>query len=669
MTNIQSSDKRCDVLLPYPVGRPYSYGVGGKDAQLGDFVLVPMGRRQSLGVVWDAGPSNNDVPSSKLKDIIELYDMPPMPDIHRRFISWVSEYTLADVGSVLKMSLPKLVENSILKPPKKQDVYPCTEIPSLETDLQLSDAQNAAAGQMKSALATENFSAMLLDGVTGSGKTEVYFEALATAFQAGKQVLVLLPEIGLSPQFLDRFKRRFGTEPAVWHSDVTPANKRKIWHGVLRGETKCVIGARSALFLPFAELGLIIVDEEHDQSYKQEDGVMYNARDMSVVRANLGNFPVVLASATPSLETMQNVWSEKYEHLILPDRFGGAEMPDIHMIDMREEKTTAQVFLSDPLRQALQDTKDRGEQSLLFLNRRGYAPLTLCRKCGHRFECPSCSAWLVEHRRTAGLHCHHCGFSMRLPKECPECETEDSLVACGPGVERIAEEAAAIMPDANVLVLSSDITDSPKQMDKALDDIQAGRADIIIGTQMIAKGHHFPKLTTVGVVDADIGLSGGDMRAAERTFQLLHQVSGRAGRSALRGSVYLQSYMPDHTVMKAIAAGARDEFLNVEASERREAHMPPYGKLAALIISGPKEDVVRGYCRALAQTAPRYDDMQVLGPAAAQMSLLRGQHRWRFLIKAGRGVHVQKVIESWVGPIKQPSNIRLKIDIDPQSFF
>lgn len=669
MTNIQSSDKRCDVLLPYPVGRPYSYGVGGKDAQLGDFVLVPMGRRQSLGVVWDADPSNNDVPSSKLKDIIELYDMPPMPDIHRRFISWVSEYTLADVGSVLKMSLPKLVENSILKPPKKQDVYPCTEIPSLETDLELSDAQNAAASQMKSALATEKFSAMLLDGVTGSGKTEVYFEALAAAFQAGKQVLVLLPEIGLSPQFLDRFKRRFGTEPAVWHSDVTPANKRKIWHGVLRGETKCVIGARSALFLPFAELGLIIVDEEHDQSYKQEDGVMYNARDMSVVRASLGNIPVVLASATPSLETMQNVWSEKYEHLILPDRFGGAEMPDIHMIDMREEKTTAQVFLSDPLRQALQDTKDRGEQSLLFLNRRGYAPLTLCRKCGHRFECPSCSAWLVEHRRTAGLHCHHCGFSMRLPKECPECETEDSLVACGPGVERIAEEAAAIMPDANVLVLSSDITDSPKQMDKALDDIQAGRADIIIGTQMIAKGHHFPKLTTVGVVDADIGLSGGDMRAAERTFQLLHQVSGRAGRSALKGSVYLQSYMPDHTVMKAIAAGARDEFLNVEALERREAHMPPYGKLAALIISGPKEDVVRGYCRALAQTAPRYDDMQVLGPAAAQMSLLRGQHRWRFLIKAGRGVHVQKVIESWVGPIKQPSNIRLKIDIDPQSFF
>ncbi len=665
MTKRQSSD----VLLPYPVGRPYSYLTDGRAVEKGDFVLVPMGRRETLGVVWEHDAQNDDVPEHKLKAFIESYDIPPMPDIHRRFIAWVAEYTMADIGSVLKMTLPALVENSIRKPPRKQDVYPCTDIPSLKTDLDLSNAQAEAAKEMQKAVSAQTFSAMLLDGVTGSGKTEVYFEALAEAFRQNKQVLVLLPEIGLSPQFLDRFKRRFGTEPAVWHSDVTPANKRKIWHGVLRGETKCVIGARSALFLPFPELGLIIVDEEHDQSYKQEDGVMYNARDMAVVRASLGKMPVALASATPSLETMQNVWAEKYKHLILPDRFGGAEMPDINMIDMREEKTTSQVFLSDPLRQALVETKERGEQSLLFLNRRGYAPLTLCRKCGHRFECPSCSAWLVEHRRTMALHCHHCGFNVKIPKECPECDTEDSLVACGPGVERIAEEAKAFMPDANVLVLSSDITDSPKQMDQALQDIQAGRADVIIGTQMIAKGHHFPKLTTVGVVDADIGLSGGDMRAAERTFQLLHQVSGRAGRSALKGSVYLQSYMPDHTVMKAIANGARDQFLKVEASERAEAAMPPFGKLAALIISGPKEDVVRNYCRQLARVAPNYDNLRVLGPAAAAMSLLRGQHRWRFLIKADKTVHIQKVIEEWVAAVKQPSNIRLKIDIDPQSFF
>lgn len=669
MTDRQSSDKRSDVLLPYPVGRPYSYLNGAEDLNDGDFVLAPMGRREALGVVWDPDAGNDDVPLDKLKPVIEAYDMPPMPSIHRAFLKWVADYTMADIGSVLKMSLPKLVENSIIKPPKKADTYPCTNIPSLKTDLDLSNAQAEAAAHMQKAITKGGFSAMLLDGVTGSGKTEVYFEALAEAFRQNKQVLVLLPEIGLSPQFLDRFKRRFGTEPAVWHSDVTPANKRKIWHGVLRGETKCVIGARSALFLPFPELGLIIVDEEHDQSYKQEDGVMYNARDMAVVRASLGKFPVVLASATPSLETMQNVWVGKYTHLVLPDRFGGAEMPDIHMIDMREEKTTAQMFLSDPLRQALQDTKKRGEQSLLFLNRRGYAPLTLCRKCGHRFECPSCSAWLVEHRRTSALHCHHCGFNVKIPKGCPECETEDSLVACGPGVERIAEEASAIMPDANVLVLSSDITDSPKQMDQALSDIQAGRADIIIGTQMIAKGHHFPKLTTVGVVDADIGLSGGDMRAAERTFQLLHQVSGRAGRSALKGAVYLQSYMPDHTVMKAIAAGARDDFLTVEASERQEAAMPPFGKLAALIISGPKEDIVKNYCRMLARSAPQYDNLRVLGPAAAMMSLLRGQYRWRFLIKADKSVHVQKVIDDWVRGVKQPSNVKLKIDIDPQSFF
>ena len=667
MTISHSSDKTIDVLLPVPVGRPYSYLTGGLDVGPGDFVQVPMGRRQAMGIVW--GASAADVPVNKLKPVIEKYDLPPMPEKHRKFLGWLSEYTMGDLGSVLKMALPTAIENSIKKPPKKPDVYPCTTIQTHETDLELSASQTTAANALRTAVGHDKFQPFLLDGVTGSGKTEVYFEAITAAMENGGQALIMLPEIGLSTAFIDRFKKRFGVEPAIWHSEITPANRRKIWHGVLRGETKCVIGARSALFLPFPNLKLIVIDEEHDQSYKQEEGVIYNARDMAIVRGSIEKCPVVLASATPSLETMLNVWNDKYQHLVLAERFGDAVMPDIHMIDMREEKTTAQVFLSAPLRQALDETKERGEQSLLFLNRRGYAPLTLCRKCGHRFECPSCTAWLVEHRKTGGLHCHHCDYAVPLPKVCPECDTEDSLVACGPGVERIAEEISAAMPDANVLVLSSDITNSPKQLATALDDIQNVKTDIIIGTQMIAKGHHFPKLTTVGVVDADIGLAGGDMRAAERTFQLLHQVSGRAGRAELRGQVYLQSYMPDHTVMKALADGGRDAFLKVEASERQEAAMPPYGKLAALIISGPKEDIVRRYAFNLARAAPRYDDIQILGPAAAMMAVLRGKHRWRFLIRAGKNVHMQKIIGEWVGRVKQPSSIRLKIDIDPQSFF
>ena len=668
MIEVQSSDKTVQILTPFPVGKAYSYMTGGQDVNLGDFVVVPLGKKQTVGLVWSLD-DEPDVDRSKLKQIIAVADMPPMPDVHRKFINWISIYTMADLGSTFKMSMPKMIENAMIKPLKKPDVAPCVDIKTFKTGLDLSNDQVEAAKVLTKAIQSDGFSPILLDGVTGSGKTEVYFEALSACFAAGKQALVLLPEIGLSSQFIDRFKRRFGTEPAIWHSDVTPAKKRKIWRGVIEGQTKCVVGARSALMLPFSDLGLIVVDEEHDQSYKQEDGVIYNARDMAIVRAKLGEFPVVLASATPSLETMQNVWDGKYKHVVLPSRFGPAVMPDVKMIDMCEEKTTASVFLSDTLRTAMMATKERGEQSLLFLNRRGYAPLTLCRKCGHRFQCPSCTAWLVEHRKTGRLHCHHCDFDMRIPKTCPECEAEDSLVACGPGVERIAEEARMVMPDANVLLLSSDITNSPKALEDALNEITSGEADVVIGTQLIAKGHNFPKLTCVGVVDADIGLSGGDMRAAERTFQLLHQVSGRAGRSALKGTVYLQSYMPDHTVMQALAAGQRDPFLQLEARERQAANMPPYGKLAGLIISGPKPDMVENYARALARFAPAYTNIQVLGPAPAMLAILRGKHRWRFLLRAPKDVQIQKIVSDWVATVKKPSNVQLKIDIDPQSFF
>jgi primosomal protein N' (replication factor Y) (superfamily II helicase) len=510
---------------------------------------------------------------------------------------------------------------------------------------------------------------VLLDGVTGSGKTEVYFEAVAEAIKQGKQVLILLPEISLSAQFLERFERRFGVAPALWHSEVPAGQRRATWSGVAEGKTKVVVGARSALFLPYADLGLIVVDEEHDASYKQEEGVMYHARDMAIVRARLGGFAVVLVSATPSLETMVNVQQGKYHYLSLPSRHAGASLPDIHVINLKLAAPGRGQFISPPLQEALKKTFAAGEQSILFLNRRGYAPLTLCRTCGYRFQCPSCSAWLVEHKRFSRMQCHHCGYAQQVPRNCPSCNDEDSFAACGPGVERIQEEVSALLPEARTFILASDVITSPNMIRAAVRDIEDRKHDVIIGTQIIAKGHHFPALTLVGVVDADLGLSGGDLRAGERTFQLLHQVSGRAGRGELKGRVYLQTYMPEQNVIKALAKNDRDEFLAVEAREREKAGMPPFGRLAAVILSGPEEMKLDQFCRALAQKAPRYDDIRVLGPAPAPMAYLRGKHRRRFLIKAGRNISVQKYLAEWLSPVKVPSALQLKIDIDPQSFF
>ncbi len=514
------------------------------------------------------------------------------------------------------------------------------------------------------------FQCVLLDGVTGAGKTEVYFEAVAQALRQDKQVLILLPEIALSNAFLDRFKSRFGCAPALWHSSLSPAQRRKTWRGVALGESKVVIGARSALFLPYADLGLIIVDEEHDPAYKQEEGVMYHARDMAVMRAKFGELPVVLVSATPSLETMQNVWDGKYGHVTLPERHGGAQMPDIHLIDMKTDgPEDRQHFIAPKLVDAAAQTMKDGGQVLFFLNRRGYAPLTLCRTCGHRFECPRCSAWMVEHRRTKRLHCHHCDYSIQIPDQCPACGDVDSLAPCGPGVERICEEVKDIFPDARVRILSSDTATTHDDLKKILDEIREHKVDIVIGTQIIAKGHHFPKLRCVGVVDADLGLSGGDLRATERTYQLLHQVAGRAGRESEKGHVYLQSFHPESRVMQALAANARDAFLEIEADERRDAFMPPFARLAGVIVSGREEKQVIEISQELGKLAPQGEAIQTLGPADAPMYKLRGRYRRRLLIRADKKIDLQKALAAWLKDVKTPSTVRVQIDIDPQSFF
>jgi primosomal protein N' (replication factor Y) len=535
----------------------------------------------------------------------------------------------------------------------------------------LSPDQGRAAAELV-ARARGGFSVTLLDGVTGSGKTEVYFEAVAEALRQGGQVLVLLPEIALSAQWLERFRARFGAAPVVWHSDLTRAQRRRAWRAVADGRALVVVGARSALFLPFRALRLIVVDEEHDTSYKQEEGVIYHARDMAVVRARLGGIAAVLASATPSLETMTNVERGRYGHLHLPERHGGAQLPAVTVVDMRQDPPPGGRWLSPPLEAALAETLGAGEQAMLFLNRRGYAPLTLCRHCGARLNCPNCTAWLVEHRLAGRVACHHCGHNLPIPESCPECGEADALVACGPGVERLAEEAAALFPAARAEIMTSDTVYGPGAAAELVRRVEAHEIDLLIGTQIMAKGHHFPLLTLVGVIDADLGLVGGDLRAAERTYQLLSQVAGRAGRDARPGRVVIQTYMPEHPVIDALVSGDRERFLAEEAAARRAARMPPFGRLAAVIVSGRDADEVDAVAGALGRSAPREDDLVVLGPAPAPLATLRGHHRRRLLVKAGAGpdsnTNLQGVIRRWIAGVRQPGGVRVKVDIDPYSF-
>ena len=534
--------------------------------------------------------------------------------------------------------------------------------------LALSPDQSNAARRLVSSVEAGGFGVTLLDGVTGSGKTETYFAAIAAALAAGRQVLVLLPEIALGAQWLQRFRDRFGVPPAQWHSDIGQAERRETWRAVSAGRARVVVGARSALFLPFADLGLIIVDEEHDPSYKQEEGVCYQARDMAVLRASLADIPIVLVSATPSLETVVNVARGRYQRVVLPRRHAAAQLPAVRLVDMRRERIERGRFLSPPLVAELAATFAAGEQALLFLNRRGYAPLTLCRACGHRCQCPSCTAWLVEHRFTGRLLCHHCGHAEPVPPLCPECLTAGTLVACGPGVERLVEEVTSRFPAARTAAMVSDLLLGPRAAAELAQAMTDRRYDVLIGTQIVTKGHHFPMLTLVGVVDADLGLTGGDLRAAERTYQLLHQVGGRAGRAERKGRVLIQTFMPDQPVMKALAAGDRDRFLEAEAAARRNAGLPPFGRLAALIVSAADGESCDFAAQALSRAAPQLPGVTVLGPAPAPLALLRGRHRRRFLVKATREVNAQAVLREWLSRVRLSGSVRLQVDINPYSF-
>jgi len=702
-----------------------SYLAGGNAAGRGALVRAPLGKREVLGAIWRGAAG--EVAQEKLRRAVLLPGNPRLPAPLCDFIDWVAHYTLAPQGTVLALSLraseafeaekPRLafrlsatqpekptpararvlalmkdglartpaeiaehagVTPSVVKglaklgaleaAPLREFSAPPQPDPAFD-HVTLSPDQAHAAAHLREAVKRREFSAHLLDGVTGSGKTETYFEAIAEALAVDKQILILLPEIALTVQFLDRFDARFGCRPVEWHSDLTQRQRKRAYRAAMEGTARVIAGARSALFLPFLNLGLIVVDEEHEQAYKQEEGVIYHARDMAVVRARIENCPIVLASATPSLETYVNAKSGRYRWLKLSTRYGAAEMPDVRLIDMRSERGEPGSYISPPLREALAQTLDSGEQALLFLNRRGYAPLTLCGACGYKEVCANCSAWLVEHRARNRLVCHHCGFERKVPNSCPQCQTEKSFIACGPGVERVAEEFCAVFPSARVAIASSDTLAGPKETQGAIRAMARCEIDVLIGTQIVAKGHHFPQLTLAGVIDADLGGFGGDPRAAERSFQLLHQVAGRAGRAEKHGLVLIQTHNPDDPVMRALVSGGRDDFLEAETKNRKRAKLPPFGRLAALILSGSDGDAVRASARKLAAAAPKTKGLTVWGPAPAFYQLLRGKTRERLLVQAEKNIDIQAYLRAWLAKVKIPSSVRLTVDIDPMSFF
>jgi primosomal protein N' (replication factor Y) len=658
-----ASPIRVSVLLPLPFEAAFTYAAGAVLAP-GTLVRVPLGPRMVVGAVWDDGPDAT-VPEARLKPIAEVLALPPLPESLREFVDWVAQYTLAKRGDVLALGLKA---NLLVEPKIRRKVFAFGGADAALAGPGLSADQALAAAALRAAVRRRKFGVILLDGVTGSGKTEVYLEAVAECIAAGRQALILLPEIALSVQFLQRFFNRFGAMPAIWHSELTPAVRRESFRAVASGLANVVVGARSALFLPFPDLGLIVVDEEHESAFKQEDGVTYHARDMAVVRARICRAPCVLVSATPSLETVENANSGRYARLDLPVRHGGAKMPEVVALDLREDPPERGRFLAPGLIGAIRETFARGEQAMLFLNRRGYAPLTLCRHCGHRMACPNCTAWLVEHKSHQRLICHHCGHNEALPQRCPACQAEESFAAIGPGVERIAEEVAVVFPEARALMMASDVITGPKQAAAAAAAIAAREVDIIIGTQMVAKGWHFPHLTLVGVVDADLGLGGGDLRAGERTVQMLYQVAGRAGREEAPGRVILQTYSPDHPVMLALLSGDLPAFMAQEASERKPGHWPPFGRLVALIVSALDEGLADRTARALSRTAPHGSGIEVLGPAPAPFALLRGRHRRRLLMKTRRDLPVQNLVRDWLARTAIDRAARVDVDIDPVSF-
>ncbi len=646
-----------DVIITRPVDKVFTYSSSSEQLEIGQVVLIPFGRKLETGIIWK---KNVDKPKYKIKEISKIIENIILKNTSIKFINWITNYTLAPLGSVLKLFL---INNEIVDCNMKKlsnDEFN-TSVISLN-----SEQKNAKSEIIKSI--SKSNKPILLEGVTGSGKTEVYFEIIEKFLEEKKQILIMVPEISLTPQLETRFKKRFGIDVLLWHSKISKKNRQKVWHQCYNGSQIIVIGARSSLFLPFSNLGLIVLDEEHDSSYKQEDNIRYQARDLAIVRSKIENNFILLASATPSLETINNVKINKYNHVYLSKQYSGTPLPEISLVNLNLDKIDKDKWISKKITNEISKCLENKEQVLIFLNRRGYSPLTLCNSCGFRHECDQCSSWMVLHQHRKVFLCHQCGTIKKLNFNCPKCGEQDSIKFIGPGVERVAEELTLLFPENKVCIMSSDNVNTPNKIKKFIDDINNKEIDIIVATQIMAKGYDFPNLSLVGIVDADAGLFGGDPRAIEKTFNLLQQVGGRAGRGKKLGKVLLQTYFPDQQIIKSIQLREREDFIERALKDRKNFNIPPFGFMTSIIISSHTKALASKYASQFVQLGHNDHDIKVLGPVLAPISLLRGQHRYRILIKGNNRKNINKLTKKIIRNVKLPSSVKLIIDVDPYTF-
>ncbi len=653
-----------NILVAYPLDQEFTYAfTEEQQIKIGSIVLVSFRSKKYLGVVRSIGKTTN-VDLNKIKSIADVSNY-TLPQKILKFLDWIASYNLIFKGQVLKMILPKSDTYFLLKDEVETNIEQ-----AVANQLELNATQNKAKVEIEAIIQDNDYSTILLDGMPGSGKTEVYFQLIEKNIANKKQSLIMFPEVSLTNEFINRIEKRFGYSPDIWHSKITPSKKKKIIHRILSGDTKILVGTRSALFLPYKNLGMVVVDEEHDSSYKQEEKGIYNARDMSVVRASIEKFTVVLVSATPSLETIYNINQKKYFHIRLENKFSKTPEPKIQIIDMKKSKLKKNNWVSEELKKIIKSRLSKKEQSLLFINKRGYAPMIICKSCGHKFTCKNCSSYLVEHLKDKKLLCHHCGYKLGSFKiKCQSCNNEDdSFVDYGAGIEKIYNEIARDFPTAQICLFSSDHIKSNDDLNDKVEKIFNNKFDIIIGTQLITKGYHFPNLTCVGVVDADMTLRGGDLRASEKTYQMLYQVAGRAGRGNIAGDVYLQTYFPENETIKDLTKMDREQFYKKELKIRMNANLPPVSKMAAIIVSGSNISEVQQVCLRLSQSMPKIDNVDFYGPAPAPLSRLKGKHRLRFLIHEKKGRKIQKIIQHWLAKVPRSSTVLITTDIDPHNF-
>jgi len=652
----------CNVIVTRPFDQVFTYKLQkGHVVEKGSIVNVPFGKsKKQIGMVVNIFNNLSSNINYEIKEIQDVFESITLSNDIIKFIQWISDYTLSPIGLVLKLFLlNEKIINFKIDEIKKNHFSP--------TKVSLNQDQKKASTLIKKLLFKKS-TPIVLEGVTGSGKTEVFFEIIESIIYKKQQILIMVPEISLTPQLESRFLKRFGFLPDIWHSKISEKKRKIVWHQAYTGQPMIVIGARSSLFLPFKKLGLIVVDEEHDASYKQEDIIRYQARDLAIVRAKIDNATIILSSATPSLETQNNINKNKYKHVFLSSQYSGLELPPIKLIDLKKNKLDKNKWISNIIYKELENCLEKKEQALLFLNRRGYSPLSLCIECGYRYQCEQCTSWLVMHNEKKRLLCHHCGSIYPIEPKCPKCLTEDSIKLIGPGVERLQEELKLLFPKKSIGIMSSDNANTPNKIKAIIDDFEKKKIDILVATQIMAKGYDFPNLSFVGVIDADTGLLGGDMRAIERTYNLLQQVSGRAGRSKQRGKVFIQTYFPEQPVIKSLQRRDRKTFVEQSLKDREEFLIPPFGFMTAIIISSSSKTKTEMYGRALVQSVKPPENINILGPVEAPIFLLRGQYRYRLLIKGNSRKLLNNFTKFLLKKCPTPTSLRLVVDVDPYSF-